>query len=150
MVKERIIPSTYVDAGIDLRDEADILHNINNLIKGSFQFGDVLAKEGHYANMIKFGDFGLALTTDGVGTKLIVAQKMKKYDTVGIDCVAMNVNDLLAMGVTPKAFVDYLAVSEIELTCNKINRLSNTEKLTILEDLHFTQLNRGRNSNHLL
>lgn len=112
MVREKIIPSTYADAGIDLRDEADILHNINNLVKSSFQFGDVLAKEGHYANMINFGDFGLALATDGVGTKLIVAQKMKKYDTIGIDCVAMNVNDLLAMGITPKAFVDYLAVSE--------------------------------------
>jgi phosphoribosylformylglycinamidine cyclo-ligase len=114
MNEEDKVPSSYAEAGVDLRDEATVLNKINYLVKKSFQFGDVLAKEGHYANLVKLGNFGLALATDGVGTKLIIAQKMQKYDTVGIDCVAMNVNDLLAMGIMPKAFVDYLAVSEFD------------------------------------
>ncbi len=106
-------PSTYAEAGIDLSIEAQILKTINDYVKKSFQFGDVVAKEGHYANMIKLGDIGLALTSDGVGTKLLIAQDTGKLDTIGIDCVAMNVNDLLSMGIPPKAFVDYLAVSEL-------------------------------------
>ncbi len=106
-------PSTYAEAGIDLSIETQILKTINDYVKKSFQFGDVVAKEGHYANMIKLGDFGLALTSDGVGTKLLVAQDSGKLDTIGIDCVAMNVNDLLSMGIPPKAFVDYLAISEL-------------------------------------
>ena len=113
MTENKEPPSTYAEAGIDLSMEAQILKTINDYVKKSFQFGDVVAKEGHYANMIKLGDYGLALTSDGVGTKLLVAQDSGKLDTIGIDCVAMNVNDLLSMGIPPKAFVDYLAISEL-------------------------------------
>ena len=49
------------------------------------------------------GDTGLALSTDGVGTKLIVAEQMGRYDTVGIDCIAMNVNDVICVGADPIA-----------------------------------------------
>ncbi|MCE7740871.1 MAG: phosphoribosylformylglycinamidine cyclo-ligase [Candidatus Heimdallarchaeota archaeon] len=111
---EKNIPNTYAEAGIDLSKEARILKNINKYVKSSFELGNVVSKEGHYANLIKFGDYGLALATDGVGTKLLIAQKTGKFDTVGIDCVAMNVNDLLAMGIQPSAFVDYLAVSDFQ------------------------------------
>jgi phosphoribosylformylglycinamidine cyclo-ligase len=113
-MNEKSIPSTYADAGVDLSIEAQVLKKINEYVKKSFKFGDIVSKEGHYANLIKFGDFGIALVTDGVGTKLLVAQEAQKFDTVGIDCVAMNVNDLLSMGITPKGFVDYLAVSELD------------------------------------
>jgi phosphoribosylformylglycinamidine cyclo-ligase len=65
-----------------------------------------------YAGLIDIGDRYLALATDGVGTKLLVAEALGDYSTVGIDCVAMNVNDLVAAGVRPVAFVDYLAVDE--------------------------------------
>ena len=113
-MKEKKVPSNYAEAGIDLRSEANVLKTINQYVKKTFEFGNVVGKEGHYANMIKFGNHGLAMSADGVGTKLIVAQKSKKYDSIGIDCVAMNVNDLLALGILPHAFVDYLAVSELE------------------------------------
>ena len=113
-MNEASIPSTYAEAGVDLSTEAQVLKKINEYVKKSFKFGDIVSKEGHYANLIKFGDFGIALVTDGVGTKLLVAQEAQKFDTVGIDCVAMNVNDLLSMGITPKGFVDYLAVSELD------------------------------------
>jgi phosphoribosylformylglycinamidine cyclo-ligase len=57
---------------------------------------------------------GLALTSDGVGTKVLVAQQLGRYDTVGIDCVAMNVNDLLCVGARPLSLVDYIAVQEAD------------------------------------
>ena len=66
---------------------------------------------GHFANVVDLGGGrGLAISTDGVGTKLLVAQLLDRYDTVGIDCVAMNVNDVLCVGAEPLALVDYLAV----------------------------------------
>lgn len=65
---------------------------------------------GEYAGLVDLGDAYLGLTTDGVGTKLLVAEALGEYSTVGIDCIAMNTNDLVAAGVSPIAFVDYLAV----------------------------------------
>ncbi|QSG09138.1 Phosphoribosylaminoimidazole (AIR) synthetase [Halapricum desulfuricans] len=66
--------------------------------------------EGDYAGLVDIGQQYLALATDGVGTKLLVAEAVDDYSTVGIDCMAMNANDLIAAGVEPVAFVDYLAV----------------------------------------
>ncbi len=63
-----------------------------------------------YAGLLDIGDRYLGVATDGVGSKLLVAEAIERYNTIGIDCIAMNVNDLVAMGVTPLAFVDYLAV----------------------------------------
>ncbi len=72
-----------------------------------------LLGSGHYANVLRLGDgAGLALSTDGVGTKLIVAETLGRFDTVGIDCVAMNVNDVICVGADPIAVLDYLAVEE--------------------------------------
>jgi phosphoribosylformylglycinamidine cyclo-ligase len=70
---------------------------------------------GHYANVLKLeGDLGLALSTDGVGTKVIVAEQLNRFDTVGIDCIAMNVNDVICVGADPIAVLDYLAVEEAD------------------------------------
>jgi phosphoribosylformylglycinamidine cyclo-ligase len=66
---------------------------------------------GHYANVVRLDErTGIALSTDGVGTKLVVAEQLGRWDTVGIDCVAMNVNDVVCVGAEPLAMVDYLAV----------------------------------------
>ena len=56
----------------------------------------------------------IALSTDGVGTKLLIAQELEKYDTVGIDCVAMNANDIICVGARPISMVDYVAVERAD------------------------------------
>jgi phosphoribosylformylglycinamidine cyclo-ligase len=70
---------------------------------------------GHYASVLALDDqTGIAICTDGVGTKLIVAEQAGRFDTVGIDCVAMNVNDLICVGAEPRAMLDYLAVEQAD------------------------------------
>jgi phosphoribosylformylglycinamidine cyclo-ligase len=68
---------------------------------------------GHYASVVAIDDrTGIAVCTDGVGTKVIVAMQAGRFDTIGVDCVAMNVNDLICVGAEPIAMVDYLAVEQ--------------------------------------
>jgi phosphoribosylformylglycinamidine cyclo-ligase len=70
---------------------------------------------GHYASVVALDDStAIAICTDGVGTKLIVAEQAQRFDTVGIDCVAMNVNDLVCVGAEPIAMVDYIAVEQVD------------------------------------
>jgi len=70
---------------------------------------------GHYASVVRFDEAtGIAFSTDGVGTKLVVAEELGKFDTVGIDCVAMNVNDVICIGAEPLAMVDYVAVDKAD------------------------------------
>ncbi|PSP82865.1 phosphoribosylformylglycinamidine cyclo-ligase [Halobacteriales archaeon QS_1_68_17] len=92
---------TYAEAGVDI-DESEAATAALLAATGEFT--------GDYAGLVDIGDRYLALATDGVGTKLLVAEAMDDYSTVGIDCIAMNANDLVATGVEPVAFVDYLAV----------------------------------------
>jgi phosphoribosylformylglycinamidine cyclo-ligase len=99
---------TYADTGVDIEaSEAATAA----LVAAA---GD--AGSGDYAGLLDIGDRYLALATDGVGTKLLVAEALGDYSTVGIDCIAMNVNDMVAAGVRPVAFVDYLAVDEPDET----------------------------------
>ncbi|HEY5053444.1 MAG TPA: phosphoribosylformylglycinamidine cyclo-ligase, partial [Solirubrobacterales bacterium] len=70
---------------------------------------------GHYASVIRLDErTGIALSTDGVGTKLLVAEELGRYDTVGIDCVAMNVNDVICVGAEPLAMLDYIAIDKAD------------------------------------
>jgi phosphoribosylformylglycinamidine cyclo-ligase len=70
---------------------------------------------GHYAAVLEVApNLGIAVGTDGVGSKLIVAELTGRYDTVGIDCVAMNVNDVVCVGAEPIAVLDYLAVEQTD------------------------------------
>ena len=102
---------TYAKAGVDIDKKSEsIAALVRHLSFERSGVGRPLKLEGHYAGLIDFGDFALTLCTDGVGTKLIVANQIRKWDTVGIDCVAMNVNDTICLGAEPMAFVDYLAI----------------------------------------
>jgi phosphoribosylformylglycinamidine cyclo-ligase len=70
---------------------------------------------GHYANVLRIDERrGLALSCDGVGTKIIVAEQLGRLDTIGIDCIAMNVNDVICVGADPIAVLDYIAVEQAD------------------------------------
>ncbi|MFD1588610.1 phosphoribosylformylglycinamidine cyclo-ligase [Halorientalis brevis] len=94
---------TYADAGVDI----DASEAATAALLGATE-----GFEGDFAGLLDIGDRYLALAADGVGTKLLVAEAIDDYSTIGIDCIAMNANDLVAAGVRPVAFVDYLAVEE--------------------------------------
>jgi phosphoribosylformylglycinamidine cyclo-ligase len=106
----------YAAAGVDIDLEATaikaLIKNLTYRRKGS---GTMMGTVGHFAGLIDFGDMALALTTDGVGTKMLVADRMQDWSTVGIDCIAMNVNDLYVMNVEPIAFVDYIATDKLSV-----------------------------------
>ncbi|RKX91765.1 MAG: phosphoribosylformylglycinamidine cyclo-ligase [Spirochaetes bacterium] len=102
---------TYAKSGVDIfKEEKAIKKLIQNIKFKRRDFGKPL--DGHYAGLIEFGEHILALCTDGVGSKLMIASEMKKWDTVGIDCIAMNVNDAICVGAEPIAFVDYIAIDK--------------------------------------
>jgi len=106
---------TYQQAGVDPDQASTGLKRLLHWVVQTHAFrqdaGAVRLPIGYYANVIDIGHgTGLAISTDGVGSKLLVAQLMDKYDTVGIDCVAMNANDILCVGARPLSMVDYLAV----------------------------------------
>jgi len=102
---------TYADSGVDIFKEERAIKKLLSTVKFKRKgFGKPLG--GHYAGMIDFGEYALVLCTDGVGSKVIIANKIKKWDTVGIDCIAMNVNDAICVGAEPLAFVDYLAIDD--------------------------------------
>ena len=102
---------TYADSGVDINKEEDAIKELLSTIT-SKRTGIGKPLGGHYAGMIEFGDFALVLCTDGVGSKVQIASALQKYDTVGIDCIAMNVNDAICVGAEPLAFVDYLAIDD--------------------------------------
>jgi phosphoribosylformylglycinamidine cyclo-ligase len=108
--------SLYKTAGVDTAATQSGLHKIIEHIKATWppsgELGAVQLDIGYFANVIDVGGIGLAISTDGVGSKSVIAQMMRRYDTIGIDCVAMNVNDLLCVGARPISLVDYIAVED--------------------------------------
>jgi phosphoribosylformylglycinamidine cyclo-ligase len=76
--------------------------------------GRIVLPIGYFANVIEIDGIGIALCTDGVGSKTIIAEMMKKYDTIGIDCIAMNVNDMICVGAKPVSLVDYIALQRTD------------------------------------
>lgn len=105
---------TYAQTGVDIHKEDKAIAALAGMV--SFHrtgFGAPLGRIGHFAGLVDFGaEDALVLCTDGVGSKVEIANALRKWDTVGIDCMAMNVNDALCVGAEPLAFVDYLAVQD--------------------------------------
>jgi len=109
---------TYAKSGVDILKEEKAIKGMLSSIKSQRKgIGKPLG--GHYAGMIEFGDYALVLCTDGVGSKVEIASELKKWDTMGIDCIAMNVNDAICVGAEPLAFVDYLAIEDPKLEITK-------------------------------
>ncbi len=106
---------SYSKAGVDV-SEADAGVEAIVSVLGRINTGSpsrVVPLPGHFAAVLRLGgNLGLAICTDGVGSKVVVAEESGRLETVGVDCVAMNVNDLVCVGAEPIALVDYLAVEE--------------------------------------
>ena len=111
--------SQYAQTGVDhSRKDAGLGGMIAHL-RGTYENNPrarVLGEAGHYASVIEIAgsEHALAISTDGVGTKVLVAQMAGRHDTVGIDLVAMNANDVVCCGANPVAMVDYIGVNVVD------------------------------------
>ena len=106
--------STYSEAGVDIDASEKATEALIAQIKGVNRRGDgeAIKLDNGFAGLVKLGDGALAMCTDGVGSKLLLAEEMDSIHTVGIDCVAMNTNDLICVGAEPLRFVDYVALDK--------------------------------------
>lgn len=111
---------TYAQAGVDIQAGNDFVEKIKKAVASTKRAG-ASAEIGGFGGEIDLSQCGypnapiLVGAIDGVGTKLMIAQAVKKHDTVGIDLVAMNVNDLIVQGATPLMFLDYYGCSKLDL-----------------------------------
>ena len=109
---------TYARAGVDVSHVREAHKLLAHRLESTFQtrkgrVGYPIFPIGHYAGLVDIADNRvLSLHTDSVGTKVLIARTMRKYDTIGIDCVAMCANDLVCTGAEPIAFLDYMAMSK--------------------------------------
>ena len=107
-------PMDYASAGVDIDLEGSAVASLIGALSKSVRTpgtpGAPVDLPGGFGGLIEFGENLLALATDGVGSKLQIATALEQWGGVGIDCMAMNVNDLLCVGAEPIAFVDYVAV----------------------------------------
>jgi phosphoribosylformylglycinamidine cyclo-ligase len=107
------VSKAYAAAGVDT-DAADrgvgaLVQELSALTSGGRS--RTVPLPGHYASVVEVApNLGIALATDSVGSKVIIAEQTERFDTIGIDCVAMNVNDLVCVGAQPLALLDYVAV----------------------------------------
>ena len=105
----------YSDVGIDVDKIKSVQNSIGKSIKSTHflpKKGKVISGYGHYAGLIEFNKNIMTLHTDGVGSKILVAQAMDKYNSIGIDCIAMNVNDTVCLGATPVGYLSYVALEK--------------------------------------
>ena len=104
---------TYKKTGVDISGIKSTHKGIGRIISSTHD-KSVRHGFGHYAGIVRaqgIKERDIAVHTDGVGTKVLIAGMMKKYDTIGIDCMGMNVNDMICTGAAPVAFVDYIAAN---------------------------------------
>jgi phosphoribosylamine--glycine ligase / phosphoribosylglycinamide formyltransferase / phosphoribosylformylglycinamidine cyclo-ligase len=118
---ESVKSISYKDSGVDISAGDDLIQRIKPLSKSTHRAG-VLGTLGSFGGFFRLRDLGksysdpvLVMGTDGVGTKLKIAQQMKKHSTVGVDLVAMCVNDILCNGAEPLTFLDYFACGKLDV-----------------------------------
>ena len=107
----------YADSGVDTSESARAIDALVGVLR-TLDLGRPSRSRlasGHYAAVLEIApNLGLALSTDGVGSKVIVAEQAGRYGTIGIDCIALNVNDVVCVGAEPIAVLDYLAVERAD------------------------------------
>lgn len=120
--------ATYKKSGVDITEEGEVIEEIWKLLPKTFKLNPnvrFLPAMSHYGGIVDIGmpDKYLVVTVDGVGSKVLIAEMLEKFDTVGIDCIAMNVNDLICVGAEPLVFVDYYAIEQPDsIMANQIAR----------------------------
>lgn len=109
--------STYAQAGVDLDHDEAFIDEVKEIARGTSR-PEVLSSIGGFAGLFKppdrYQDPLFVAATDGVGTKLMLAARVGRFDTIGIDCVAMVANDLVVQGAEPVIFLDYLAMGRLD------------------------------------
>lgn len=95
-------------------NQGEFISNLIRQLKYKREDFHTIGSFGGFTSLIDLGNFAVALNTDNVGTKSIIAEEMKKFDTLGIDCIAMNVNDTITVGAEPVAMVDYIELNKID------------------------------------
>ncbi|MBN1785692.1 MAG: phosphoribosylformylglycinamidine cyclo-ligase [Candidatus Methanofastidiosa archaeon] len=106
----------YASSGVDIKKEEEAIGALSEYVKRTLEFrkgmiGAPLTDIGHFSGVIDIGNGkALAISTDGVGTKLLLAKELNTYRTVGIDLIAMNVNDIICCGATPLSMVDTISL----------------------------------------
>ena len=104
---------TYSKAGVNIDKKSSSIGSlVSELTYRRKGFGQMVQKSGLFASLIDFGDRYVTLATDGGGTKILIAEELGIWDTIGIDCIAMNVNDTICVNSTPISFVDYIAIDK--------------------------------------
>ena len=123
------IENSYKKSGVNIKLANELVKHISSIskknvkkAKGSFK-NDTIGGFGSIFDIsnIKIKDPAIVSCTDGVGTKIDLANKFKKFDTIGIDLVAMCINDLIVQGAKPLFFLDYIAVGKLNLQKTKKN-----------------------------
>lgn len=104
---------TYAGAGVDIDARGRFVETLIRQFRSSRRKNIGI---GHFAGAVHFGNSLLTLACDGVGSKIMIARAMGRWETVGIDCVAMNVNDTVCIGARPVALVDYIALPSVDLS----------------------------------
>ena len=111
-------PMDYASSGVDIDEESkaisELIESLGPSTRKSGDYGAPVELPGGFGGILEFGNYRLVLATDGVGSKLQIANHLGQLGGVGIDCVAMNVNDLICVGAEPIAFVDYIAVPKTD------------------------------------
>jgi phosphoribosylformylglycinamidine cyclo-ligase len=101
----------YSAAGVSQRQAEDAVAALTRSLKliDTGKPSRVVSLPNHYASVLRLDQrTGIAIATDGVGTKMVVAERLGRFETIGIDCVAMNANDLICVGAEPIAMVDFI------------------------------------------
>ena len=127
---------TYAKSGVNIDQKSSAIKAlVDEIGYKRAGIGQSVRIPGLFASLIDFGDRYITLATDGVGSKLMIAEALNKWDTVGIDCIAMNVNDTICVNAEPTSFVDYIAIDkpdeeitrEIGIGLQKGAEMSNME-----------------------
>ncbi|MBQ8179074.1 MAG: phosphoribosylformylglycinamidine cyclo-ligase [Candidatus Methanomethylophilaceae archaeon] len=104
---------TYAKSGVNIDQKSSAIKALVDELGYRRQgIGQSVHMDGLFASLIDFGSMYITMATDGVGSKLMIAEALNKWDTVGIDCIAMNVNDTICVNAEPTSFVDYIAIDK--------------------------------------